>query len=164
MGWRRIQDESNFDGRDSLTVGGLVYLLHVAVSTVGVFLCSMVVGAVLEQTSTSRLGDLIFTRPPYIGVAVLGLLIGFLMNRRLHSVSAAWVWIFPFFVFLTEILPELRMGDFSGVINYLLARGCGGCMDQLLIISPFVGSAAYSLGAWAALREVSAGPSLHVRG
>lgn len=150
---RKDQNDRHLSDSANVTLSVAIYLLHTVVSSVGAFLFCMAAGAVLEQTPASRLADSVFTRPPYIGFAIIGFIAGILMSRRLHSASAKWAWVLPFFILLIEILPDARSGDFRTILSYLLARGCGGCIDQLLIISPFIGSAAYSLGAWLALKR-----------
>lgn len=131
----------------------LIYLLHSTVASVGVYLCSMSLGAVIEQMLRARFADSAFTRPPYVGQIVLGFIIGFLVNRRLHSKSAMWAWVFPFLVFLITAYDYLQVGGLGGVWSYLLGAHCGGCIEQILTISPVCSSVAYSLGAWIASRR-----------
>jgi len=128
------------------------YVLHALVASVIVFLTSMLFGVILGELLGAELGDRIFARPIYPGEIVCGFLAGLVLNRRSQSKSAAWVWIPTATLLSTYFLPSERTDGFASTAAYLFGPHCGDCFEQVVMVSPFYASVAYSIGAWVALR------------
>jgi hypothetical protein len=137
-------------------IGG--FLLQASVGTVGVLFVSAILGFCLAKlvfgSGTAPLENAV----SFPGTLVVGFIMGYLINRRLHRRSAKWVWVIPL------VWIAILMNDFS---HY---RGPGGSMHEIWIsffsnqcdsseclyelagTFPFIGSVGYSVGAWLALR------------
>jgi len=53
---------------------------------------------------------------------------------------------------MIDVDAYMRIGGMSYVRGHLFGTQCGGCMEPLLIVSPFYASLAYSLGALLSLK------------
>lgn len=92
------------------------------------------------------------------GPILAGLCLGYVINRRVLSRTAAWVWILPA-IWLAYGAARYRSSG-EAVLSYLwndviLGNAEGGMIAQLVAGAPFLFSLAYSFGAWLALRRVA---------
>lgn len=133
---------------------GAYFFQAIFVAWVGVFLISLFLGAGVAWLN-EKVADALFSESIYPGVIVVGLLIGYAVNKFLRSKFVLWLWI-------VSILPILydfycfRHSGWRDTFNYLfLRRNCGECIEPFFTVAPFYGSVAYSLGAWAALKRNS---------
>jgi hypothetical protein len=128
------------------------YFLHVVLACIGVFLISIFLGAGVGWLN-EKLADAIFTESFYPGVIVVGLLVGYAANKFLQSKFVLWFWILPAILILWDFYDFRHIYGWRGTFNYLfLRKNCDDCVESLLMVAPFYGSIAYSLGAWAALK------------
>jgi len=127
-----------------------VYIFHVLIATIGVFIIVALLSIILERVLSVRAANAAFGSPFYIGEIAVGLLAGFFINRELRSKSAMWAWILPA-IWLIVWIPD-AFKSLYGPRGWGLVFGssCGGdCLDQLMTLCPFYSSIAYSLGSWA---------------
>lgn len=129
-----------------------IYVLHVLVGAIGVFVVSALLASILDGVSSVSVSNAVFGGPVFFGDIGLGFLAGFTLNRKLRSRSAMWVWVLPA-VWLIAAIPSAFGGLYgSNGWGVLFGTKCGGdCLDQLLTVCPFYGSVAYSFGSWAGL-------------
>jgi hypothetical protein len=121
---------------------------HAIVGVIGLTYFSVLLGALSRVVFGRSVGDHLFGGPVYPGQILLGFATGLLMNRRLHSKSAAFTWIVGVVLLLLGIWmrvslrkqEQLRFGPHSR--NY----------QPLYALVPFYISIAYSIGGWLAQR------------
>lgn len=134
-----------------------LYLVHVLIGTIGVFLVTVFLGAGAEHLLNAEAGgafDAFWGGSVFLPFIILGFLAGFFINRRLQSKSAKWAWIIPTFPIVYDFYSFTNLGWESTFI-YLFAPKHGGGIEQFVTVAPFYGSIAYSLGAWLALKRRS---------
>lgn len=141
----------------------VVYVVRALVASVGIVSASFILGLWLHRLSDSaawRLAlRLIFEEPYFPFSNLVGLCCGYLVNRRLQSRSAAWVWVLPAIWLACVIADQIRYAYpgqdlWQDVWNNFFGGGCGfECIGQLIATAPFYSSVAYSLGAWVALSK-----------
>ena len=128
------------------------YLLHLIATGVTTFLAAMFLAACIGAVN-QRVGDLLFGAPVFLGEIILGFCSGFMINRFLGSSSARWIWIVPALLLLADFPSFVRSSSLNYTLQYFFAGKCSDCVEVMLMVAPFYGSIAYSLGAWAALRN-----------
>ena len=118
-----------------------------------------ILGFILYGTRLQTLLPL-YAGPFYLFFVLVGLGLGYVINRRKCSTAALWVWIPPMFWACCVATRDLSSGVHEGesVLGYIwntLIRGDHeyALVSQLLIGAPFFGSVAYSFGAWLAIRR-----------
>ena len=152
-----------------LIPGGVSFIVHQFIGTVGIdifagFLVAYVFDALrlfgMRFPQTTMFW--ILTGTPYYPVQIgLGLLLGWLIGRRVQHRAMLWVWILPS-VYLTYALiaiptlvprlipPEYQAGVGESRFKHYFGWGCGAvhpCFDQNAITVLFYIAAAYSIGA-----------------
>jgi uncharacterized membrane protein YbjE (DUF340 family) len=127
----------------------VVYIVaHVLIGVVGLTYFSVLLWVPSRVVFGRSVGDHLFGGPVYPGQILLGFVTGLLMNRRLHSKSAAFTWIVGVVLLLLGIWmrvsvrkqEQLRFGPHWR--NY----------QPLYALVPFYISVAYSIGGWFAQR------------
>ena len=150
-------------------LGALLFGLHQFMGTLGIIILATYLTAYLFDVA--RLfgkpfppGTMhrILTGTPYYPVQIgLGLLLGWLIGRRVPHRAMLWVWVLPF-VYLTYAIiaiptlvprlipPAYQAGIGESRWKHYFGWGCGGvhpCFDQAAITLLFYAAAAYSIGA-----------------
>jgi hypothetical protein len=102
----------------------------------------------------------LFTGPFYLFFVLVGLGLGYVINRRKCSTAALWVWILPMIWAYYTATRDLSSGIHEGesVLGYIwntliLGNHELALISQWMIGAPFFGSVAYSFGAWLAIRR-----------
>lgn len=127
--------------------------MHVIIATVAVLLVAFCLGAFVAHFA-ENIADSLFGSPIFPAEIVLGLVVGFFVNRQLLSKSALWVWILPALWLLSDIPSSVKETGWSYTWNYLFWGKCADCVEQTILVAPFYTSLAYSLGAWIALKKI----------
>jgi len=149
--------------------GVLLFILHQFIGTLGIdmfagfllgygFDVLQLFGKRFPQHTMSW----ILTGTPYYPVQIgLGLLLGWLIGRRVQHRAMLWIWILPS-AYLTYALiaiptlvpqwlpPKYQAGIGESRFKHYFGWGCGGvhpCFDQNAITVLFYIAAAYSIGA-----------------
>lgn len=138
--------------RHTLWTGIGIYVLHILVGSVGVFIVGLLLAVALESVSSPSVEGAVFEGPVFFGQIGLGFLAGFFLNRHLRSKSGVWTWVLPA-VWPGSAIPS-AFGSLYGPNGWgvLFGTKCRpDCLDQLITVCPFYASVAYSLGSWAAL-------------
>lgn len=122
-----------------------------------------VLGSILGLTLYgTRLGGLVplFAGPTYLFFILVGLGLGYVVNRRQCSRAVPRIWILPTIWSAYAAAADLSSGIHRGesVLDYawntlLLANHELALISQWMIGAPFFSSVAYSLGAWLATRR-----------
>jgi hypothetical protein len=101
-----------------------------------------------------------FTGPFYLFYGLVGVSLGYVINRRKCSTVALWVWILPTIWACYAAMSELSGGihKWESGLTYIwntliLGNHELALISQWTIGAPFVGSVAYSFGAWLAIRR-----------
>jgi hypothetical protein len=94
----------------------------------------------------------ILTGTPYYPIQIgLGLLLGWLIGRRVRHRAMVWVWVLPFaYLSLALIASPQWIPPGESRWKHYFGWGYGGmhpCFDQAVITLPFYAAAAYSVGA-----------------
>jgi len=147
----------------------LLFSLYQFIGTLGIIILAAYLTAYLFDVA--RLFDKpfppgtmywILTGTPYYPVQIgLGLLLGWLIGRRVPHRAMLWVWVLPFVYLSYAIIaiptlvpkfipPAYQAGIGESRWKHYFGWGCGGvhpCFDQAAITLLFYASAAYSIGA-----------------
>jgi hypothetical protein len=134
----------------------LLFAFHQLMSTIGIavisgVLCFFIVRSLhmVSPSLTAMRASWLLTEVPGFPVQVLvGVVLGFLLERATRSRSALWVWIIPslFLCFGAVIVVHPA----SSTLAHLFGSGCkpaAHCFDQLLFTLPFLASLGYTAGA-----------------
>src|SRR5579864_1876633 len=142
-----------------------VFLLQTLAGTLGVLFVALILEFCLAKLLFGSATAPLENAVSFPGTILVGSIMGYLINRRLATRLAKWVWILPF------VWMVILMNDFSGY------RGPGGpeyeiwmnffsnqcdsseCLYELAGTFPFMGSVGYAVGAWLALRHRPYPPS-----
>lgn len=170
----RAEAPSNVTGWRKLFQGGVLFILHQYIGTLGIVISAAYLTAyafdVLRLFGKPIPSERIYwvlTGTPYYPVQIgLGLLLGWLIGRHLQHRAMLWVWVLPF-TYLTYavvaiptlvpnwIPPAYQAGIGESRFRHYFGWGCGGqhpCFDQAAITLLFYAAAAYSIGALLARR------------
>ena len=129
-----------------------IYILHILVAVIGVFLVGALLELLLERFTSLSVAGAICEGPVFFGEIGLGFLFGFGLNRNLRSKSAMWTWVLPAIWLAAAIPGTLNTAWGGGGWGFLFGTKCRpDCFDQLITVCPFYSSVAYSVGAWASL-------------
>ncbi len=131
------------------------FLAHLLIGTIGVlilsdFLASSSFSIVHLWNPAANLRHVhwILTEIPGFPVqAVVGLLLGFVLAKRMRSGVMAWVWILPLVSLCFAALFLDR--NSPSVLSHYFGWGCrpaDRCFDQLGVTLPLIASTAYALG------------------
>lgn len=119
-------------------------------------------GLTLYATRLSLLLPM-FAGPTYLFFIVVGLGVGYMVNRHQCSRVAPWVWILLTIWSAYEATGDLGSGIHKGdsVLGYIwntliLGNHELALISQWIIGAPVLTSLAYSFGAWFAIRRVPA--------
>ena len=135
---------------------GLVVVVFVAV-------LGSILGLTVYSTRLQILLPL-FAGPFYFFFILVGLGLGYVVNRRQRSMAAPWAWILPTiwsaYVAARDISSGIHRGE--SVSDYIwntliLANHELALISQWMIGAPFFSSVAYSFGAWLAIRRLPPG-------
>lgn len=125
------------------------YIIHTFVATVGVLTVGLLVGYLLAYTPIAFM----FSRPPvYTGYLLIGVFLGFLVNRAFRSRLATWTWVLPLIWLVIWTCDAARWNGFRYALGYYLGGQCGGCAEVFFVTCPLNCAVAYSLGAWGGLK------------
>ena len=140
--------------------GTLLFVFHQYFSTSGII--------ILAASLTAYIFDLLrlFRKPlpsttmywmltgtPYYPIQIsLGLLLGWLIGRRVQYRAMVWVWVLPFAYLSLALIVSAQWIPPGGESRWkhYFGWGCGGmhpCFDQAAITLLFYAAAAYSVGA-----------------
>ena len=118
-----------------------------------------IVGLTLYTTGPQMLLS-VFVGPTYLFFILVGLGLGYVVNRRLSSGAAPLMWILPTIWSVYQAATEFNSGIHTGesLSNYIwntlvLGNYELGLISQWVITAPFVTSLAFSFGAWLAVRR-----------
>ena len=163
-----------------------LYILQLLAGTVGAWLCATLFGAWLYFFISIPTG---WKLPPAsqdrLLLALTGIVaiaLGYLINKRLRQRAGSWVWVLPLAWLVASIGDELR-GMFHDPrayslaqppslhrallaiwADYFLGNPLHGLVSEglgMIATAAFASSAAYSAGAWMAMRSRSGGPTKH---
>jgi hypothetical protein len=101
---------------------------------------------------------------PFLGEIALGLILGFTINLLLRSKSAKWAWTLPLAWFLLLVATNGPVYPPQDTFLHVIWRDYFGFQPadegfvQFVATVPLLGSIAYSLGAWLALRRLRRNP------
>jgi hypothetical protein len=145
-------------------MGGLRFLVHLIVGTLGVGVAAAVLTYSLVlplQVFFPSLGPRtvawILTETPYFPVQILvGLLLGFQLGRRYRHRVMLWTWIAPalaiaFMILFVPLPPVVVSGVEITKIEHFFGWGClpqNHCFEQVPLTLLFYAGAAYSFGAF----------------
>jgi Na+-transporting methylmalonyl-CoA/oxaloacetate decarboxylase beta subunit len=113
---------------------------------------------ILGHAVTSRDLHRILTETPYFPVQVtLAILLGWSLSMWLRHSAMQWVWVLPLIVLCVGsfVVPGVSGLSVGARLAHFFGRGCrpeDRCFDQLVLTMPFYTSAAYSIGAFLALK------------
>ncbi len=160
---------------DPTTVQGRLFrfILHFFVSTIGVAFAGWIIVARLDVSSSHHHGWFAtFIASQYSPAFwIAGFFLGLVINDYMRNRSAQWIGPICFALLLVLVFADVRFFDHSTYYRtvtqghswrweyyqlFSLDNGnCGGseCLGKLLIVPPVLGSIAYSVGAWLALRH-----------
>jgi len=134
-------------------------LLVAVVAVVFVTGVGFIVGLTLYTTGLETLLS-VFVGPTYLFFILVGLGLGYVVNRRLSSRAAPLMWILPTIWSTYQAAHDFNSGIHTGesLSNYIwntlvLGNHELGLISQLVITAPFVTSLAFSFGAWLAARR-----------
>lgn len=129
------------------------------VIVVFVALLGSILGLTLHGTRLDKLVPL-FAGPTYLFFILVGLGLGYVVNRRQRSRAPLWIWILPTIWSAYAAAADLSSGIHRGesVFDYawntlILAHHELAYISQWGIGAPFFSSVAYSFGAWLAIRR-----------
>lgn len=110
----------------------------------------------------------LFAGPFYLFFGLVGLGLGYVINRCKCSKGALWVWILPTIWACCAAMRDLSDGIHKGesVLAYIwntliLGNHELALISQWMIAAPFIGSVAYSFGAWLAIRRTRLSAASH---
>lgn len=139
----------------------LIFLVHQFIATIGVLLTALLLTGfafdVLRwfgRPYTVSYAHWVLTGSPFFPVQIsMGLVLGWLVGRRLRNASMFWVWVLPliFLCYYMIVLPSstasaARDARFSHFFGWS-CRPDNHCMDQAGVTLPFYVASAYSIGA-----------------
>jgi hypothetical protein len=120
---------------------------------VTVMLNAVLHGLGLRESLVDHVQSSLFLSTPFYPLEVLfGFAIGFGMNRRLRSRSAALIWILAAQLLWSVIPYAVR----NGMLREFIWGGNGALadtIDQLVTIAPLDAAIGYSVGAWLGYRR-----------
>jgi len=131
------------------------YIMDLVLATAGVSLAALLLAGALETIFGESLADRLWLGPIFPAHIALGLVMGFLMNRKWQLRSTPWVWLPMAALLLLDVSNYARLGGLRFVAAHLFGRAGypDEVFEQLLIVAPFYASVAYSIGAWLALKR-----------
>lgn len=149
--------------------GTLLFILHQYIGTLGITILSAYLTAyvfdllrVFGKSFPAKTMYWILTGTPYYPVQIsLGLLLGWLIGRRVRHRAMLWVWILPLAYLSVAVVaiptlvpnwipPAYQAGVGESRWKHYFGWGCGGlhpCFDQAAITLLFYAAAAYTIGA-----------------
>jgi hypothetical protein len=119
-----------------------------------------ILGLVLYYGTGLRMLLYLFVGPTYLFFILVGLGLGYVVNRSMHSNAAPLMWILPAIWSIYMAAHEFNTGIHKGegLPSYLcdtllLGHHEMGLISELVITAPFVTAVAFSIGAWLAVRR-----------
>jgi hypothetical protein len=166
---RRVKTLATFVSWRDLGKSAALFTLHQYIATLGIdILAGFMTGYIFDvlhlfgRTFPQKTMFWILTGTPYYPVQiVLGLLVGWVVGRRVRHRAMLWVWVLPA-AYLTYALiaiptlvphwipPAYQAGVGESRFKHYFGWGCGDvhpCFDQNAITVLFYIAAAYSIGA-----------------
>jgi hypothetical protein len=133
-------------------------LLVALVVVIFVGVVGSILGFTLYATGARKLLS-VFMGPSYLFFILVGLALGYIVNRRQCSRAAPWIWILPTIWFASWVAGDLSSGIHKGGSlsvyiwdTLILGNHEQALISQLAIGAPALTSLAYSVGAWLAIR------------
>jgi hypothetical protein len=119
---------------------------------VSVTLNAVLLGLGLRESLVDHIQSSLFLSTPFYPLEVLcGFAIGFVVNRRLRSRSAPFIWILGALLVASDIPYAIHNGMLR---EFILGRGrWADTSEQLATIAPLDAAVGYSVGAWLAFRR-----------
>jgi hypothetical protein len=130
------------------------YCTHLLIAWPGLFLLGILLAGVTPDSIERRFFDAPGAAPFFLGDILLAFAIGWLVNRRLRSSSAPWVFIPALLLFLynfsTEVFRASPNFGWDYFIRNELSNNCmqTSCIGVEAFTIPLYNTVAYALGAW----------------
>lgn len=141
-------DSPDGKGPQLAPLGWSRYVVHLAFAIVGGLILTVLLGFVFTIAAGERFANLVFNGPLFAMPLLIGFWLGYLFNRVYEEVIACYIWIVPSVALMLSIAVGPPLRD-------LFTVNCRSteCLYELTVTLPCYLCAAYSLGAWLALRR-----------
>lgn len=134
-----------------------LYAKHLAIAWPGLWLATALLAAILDRTAVDYLFDTPSSAPYFAGYWVVGLLVGYWLNRMERASAAQWVWLPPLVLLAWAFRSDYLSlsGGWLNTWGSYFTKNCtrSECLGEAFATIPFYTCVAYSLGAWWARRR-----------